>query len=104
VSVATRRLRERHFGIFEGKRDLSAILARYTLDESYIDKYEGVEPLRELQDRTSEILTEPLDSGYKTILIVAHGVLDRALHRAASKTPNSGVSVRYKNAEIHQLI
>lgn len=98
------RLMERNFGSLEGKKDTPIITAGLLLNEAYIDKYEGVEQLEDLQGRANEMLAHLHSLDHETVLVVSHGAFGRALYRAVNDIPIHKYSVRYKNAEVTKLI
>jgi broad specificity phosphatase PhoE len=74
------------------------------IDESVIDKHEGVEPLHEMQERANKAIEHIKSLDHDTVLIVAHGAIGRALYRAVNNLPINKRNIRYKNAEIVRFI
>ena len=97
------RLVERNFGSLEGKKGLVAA-TKYIVDESAIDKHDGVEKLADLQTRVNDFLEYLYSLPYDNILIVGHGAFGRALHRAVNNEPLSKRSKVYHNGEVERLI
>jgi broad specificity phosphatase PhoE len=94
---------ERNFGELEGQKDwLQA--TQYLLDESSIDKHEGVETLAALQRRADTLLEKLIGLDKDSILIVGHGAIGRALKRAINKKPLRHRGSSFKNGELVQLI
>ena len=97
--------KERHFGSLEGTNALSLLIgARYLLDESSIDKHEGVETLIELQKRANKAFQYLQSLEHDTVLVVSHGAFGRALYRSAHNLPLTKRRMRYNNAEIVKFL
>jgi probable phosphoglycerate mutase len=96
-------LKERHYGVLEGSKSIY-VDPRYMIDESVIDKHEGVEPLHEMQERANKAIEHIKSLDHDTVLIVAHGAIGRALYRAVNNLPINKRNIRYKNAEIVRFI
>lgn len=97
--------KERHFGSLEGTNALSLLTgAKYLLDESSIDKHEGVETLDELQKRADDAFQYLQKLEYDTVLVVSHGAFGRALYRSVNNLPITTRKVRYNNAEIIKFL
>jgi probable phosphoglycerate mutase len=94
---------ERSFGTLEGTRNL-AIAAKYFLDESSLDKYEGVEQLKDLQKRADDFYAKLKNRPEKTILVVGHGAFGRALRRHINEEPLNHRGHAYDNARLVQLV
>ncbi len=101
--VLDERLIERKFGALEGRKDLIAS-TKYVLDESAIDKYEGVERLVDLQKRADEVLDHVYSLSHDTVLIVGHGAFGRALRRSIKNDPLHIRGKPYENAILVKLI
>lgn len=96
--------KERYFGSLEGTSKLSLHSIEYILNESAIDKYEGAEPLSELQRRADEAHQYVLSQGKNSVLVVAHGAFGRALYRSINGLSLSAKNIRYKNAHLVRFI
>lgn len=97
------RLVERNFGSLEGKKGLVAV-TKYIVDESAIDKHDGVEKLVDLQTRVNDFLDYLHSLPYDNILIVGHGAFGRALRRAINKEPIHKRGKSFHNGEVERLI
>lgn len=97
------KVKERHFGAIDGKKDLLAA-TKYIIDESSIDHIEDVETLEQLQARAKEFLKYLHSLSHDTILVVSHGAFGRALRRAVKDDPLTVRAKSIKNAEIVRLI
>ncbi len=95
---------ERGFGELEGVRSKPETFKSYSLDESSIDKLDGVEKLVQLQNRANEALNYLNTLPYDTILVVAHGAFGRALRRAVNNEPFNIPLDPIPNAVIIKLI
>lgn len=98
------RLMERHYGILEGKVDTDVVSEGIRSGEHYIDQYDSVESLADMQARADEMLAYLHSLDHDTILIVTHGAIGRALHRSVNELPIHVAAVRYNNAELIKLI
>jgi 2,3-bisphosphoglycerate-dependent phosphoglycerate mutase len=94
---------ERKFGKLEGRKDLVAS-TKYVLNEAAIDKYDGVEPLKELHARAEAALEFLHSLPHETILVVGHGAHGRALRRVIHNEPMHIRGKSYQNAELVRLI
>jgi probable phosphoglycerate mutase len=94
---------ERSFGKLEGTRN-AFIATKYFLDESSINKYEGVEQLADLQKRADEFYKQLQKRPEKIILVVGHGAFGRALRRRINDEPLTHRGHAYDNARLIQLV
>jgi probable phosphoglycerate mutase len=94
---------ERSFGKLEGTWN-PVIAAKYLLDESSLNKYEGVEQLKDLQKRADDFYAKIQKRPEQTILIVGHGAFGRALRRTINNEPLNHRGHAYDNARLVQLV
>ena len=102
--ILDERLKERCYGVLEGKVDTEAITAGMKAGEHFIDSYDNVESIKDAQRRADELIAYLKTLDHETILIVSHGAFGRALHRAVNNLPMDARPIRYENAKLHKLI
>lgn len=94
--------KERCYGILDGTNH-GDTMAKYILDETSIDDYEGVESLVEIQERAGKAWAYLQNLPQDSVLLVSHGAFGRALRRAIRNEPLNVIGRHYKNAEIERI-
>ena len=108
--AADARLRERHFGVFEGL-SIAEIKQRYPAEYVRWQAREpdfampGGESLMQLRARLSACLGEIAAQGHAKVIVVSHGGALDALYRLATGTPISTVRTwELDNASINNIV
>lgn len=96
-------LLERGFGVLEGGVDEQAS-KEYQTDERLVEKYEGVEKLTTMQQRSDRYYEKLKSLPEETILIVGHGAFGKAFHRSIAKIPYTERGEILENAKLYKLI
>lgn len=94
---------ERLFGDLEGTKD-QKVFDEYLIDESSIDKIQGVERMTDLQWRAQKALDYLKNLPNDNILVVSHGAFGRALRRAVVHGPLNERGPGINNAELIKFI
>ena len=104
------RLRERHYGVFEGLEP-AEIRARYPADYARWQAREpdyampGGESLMQLRARISLCMEEIADQGHAKVIVVTHGGVLDALYRIATATPVDTVrNWELANASVNDIV
>lgn len=96
-------INERNFGELEGTQNLKAS-AEYILNEQKIDKYLGVETVKELKKRTDSFWSNLQNFQQNSILIVGHGAFYRSLYRSVNDLSVNAKVSPLNNCELTKLL
>jgi broad specificity phosphatase PhoE len=97
-------LKERSYGVMDGKKVDPKIKILHKTDEALIDDIEGVERLVDFQKRADKAYQYLQSLPHDNILVVAHGGFGRALWRAVNNEPIHVRGVYHENAKLIRLI